>query len=35
MCLVSQCRIGYVALEGLTEVLRKCLVRPSNVDYVA
>ena len=27
MCLVRQCRIGYVALEGLTGVKRMCLVR--------
>ena len=35
MCLVRQCKIGYVALEGLTGVQRMCLVRQCQICYVA
>ena len=35
MCLVRQCKIGYVALEGLTGVQRSCHVRQCKTGYVA
>ena len=35
MCLVRQCKIGYIALEGLTGVKRMCLVRQCKIGYVA
>ena len=35
MCLVRQCKIGYVALEGLTGVERVCLVRQCKIGFVA
>ena len=31
MCLVRQCKIGYVALEGLTGVQRSCHVRQCKI----
>ena len=34
MCLVGQCKIGYVALQGLTGVQRSCHVRQCKIGYV-
>ena len=35
MCLVRQCKIGFVALEGLTWVQRMCHVRKCKIGSVA